>query len=271
MITRKSPAKINLFLNIIDKRDDGYHNIETYFQFINLYDEIHINSISGNVIEFSSNNKSLSASGNLCVKAAEILKDYIKPKNSLNASIKLIKNIPIGAGLGGGSSNAATILLGLNDLWQCNLKKSELISLGKELGSDVPVFINGFSAFGFDTGISLVQHSIEKKFFLVIYPRIHVSSKIMYSKYKIKDCIKHINLDNMHHNIGYNSFEELLCFEHPEIKELLNLLRKNGNGSISGSGSCLFSIFDNEESARNMSKFIPNKYQTYIVHSLNRI
>ena len=110
MITRKSPAKINLFLNIIEKRDDGYHNIETYFQFINLYDVIHINSIPGNVIEFSSNNKSLSGSNNLCVKAAEILRDYIKPKNSLNASIKLIKNIPIGAGLGGGSSNAATVL-----------------------------------------------------------------------------------------------------------------------------------------------------------------
>ena len=141
----KSPAKINLFLNIVNKRNDGYHDIETYFQLINLYDEITLDVISGSKINFSSNSDLLCDDNNLCVKAAEILKNHVLVGHEHNASIKLLKNIPIGGGLGGGSSNAASVLLGLNDLWKCNLKKEELLSLGEKLGSDVPVFINGFS------------------------------------------------------------------------------------------------------------------------------
>jgi len=98
-----------------------------------------------------------------------------------------------------------------------------------------------------------------------------VSSKEMYSKYKIKDCIKHINLDNMHDYIGFNSFESLLCDEYSEIKDILDILRTNSNCSVSGSGGCLFSIFDEEVEAKNARELLPKKYQTYIVHSLNNI
>lgn len=267
----KSPAKINLFLNIVKKRNDGYHDIETYFQFVNLYDEITLDIITGSKISFSSNNDLISNNDNLCVKAVEIFKKYIGISPGLNVSIKLLKNIPIGGGLGGGSSNAASVLLGLNKLWQCNLEIKELLLLGKKLGSDVPVFINGFSAYGEKTGTDLTSFNIEKKYFLIVDPKIQVSSKKMYEKYEIKDCVKHINLDNMHENIGFNSFERLLCDENPEIEDLLIILRKFGNGSVSGSGGCLFSIFENEDSAKNIRKHIPEKYSTYIVHSLNRI
>jgi len=136
----KSPAKINLFLNIVKKRNDGYHDIETYFQFVNLYDEITLDIIPGSKIIFSSSNDRISDNDNLCVKAAEILKEYVAISSDLNVSIKLLKNIPIGGGLGGGSSNAASVLLGLNKLWKCNLEKKELLFLGEKLGSDVPVF-----------------------------------------------------------------------------------------------------------------------------------
>jgi len=112
----KSPAKINLFLNIVKKRNDGYHDIETYFQFVNLYDEITLDIIPGSKIIFSSSNDRISDNDNLCVKAAEILKEYVAISSDLNVSIKLLKNIPIGGGLGGGSSNAASVLLGLNKL-----------------------------------------------------------------------------------------------------------------------------------------------------------
>ena len=267
----KSPAKINLFLNIVKKRNDGYHDIETYFQFVNLYDEITLDIIPGSKIIFSSSNDRISDNDNLCVKAAEILKEYVAISSDLNVSIKLLKNIPIGGGLGGGSSNAASVLLGLNKLWKCNLEKKELLFLGEKLGSDVPVFINGFSAYGEKTGTDLTSFSLEKKYFLIVDPKIHVSSKKMYEKFEIKDCIKHINLDNMHQNIGFNSFESLLCEENPEIEDLLRILRKFGNGSVSGSGGCLFSMFEDEDSAKNISKHIPDKYCTYIVHSLNRI
>lgn len=267
----RSPAKINLFLNIIKKRNDSYHNIETYFQFVNLYDEITLDATTGSKINFSSNSDLICDDDNLCVKAAKILKNYVAGGFDYNVSIKLLKNIPIGGGLGGGSSNAASVLLGLNDLWKCDLKKEELLSLGEKLGSDVPVFINGFSAYGENTGNQLTNYSFDKKYFLIVDPGIHVSSKIMYEKYEIKDCIKRINLDNMHQNIGFNSFENLLCKENSEIKDLLQILRRFGNGSVSGSGGCLFSMFDDEDGAKNISKHISDKYRTYIVHSLNRI
>lgn len=271
MINLKSPAKLNLFLNIVNKRTDGYHDIETYFQLINLYDEISLEIIPGKNIKFLSDNYELNNEKNLCVQAAEILRRYVNKKSDLNSSIVLKKNIPIGGGLGGGSSNAAMVLLGLNDLWNCNLSKDKLNNLGAQLGSDVPLFINGFSAFGIGTGTTLIRHEVSKKIFLVIYPGIEVSSKYMYQNYKTKDRARHINIDNMDQNIGFNSFEDFLCSEHNEIKELLNMLRKYNNGSVSGSGSCVFSIFDDEKTAIEISKLIPKNYQTYIVHSLNTI
>ena len=119
----KSPAKINLFLNIVKKRNDGFHNIETYFQIISLYDEIILNIIPGAKIDFTSDNTFMSCDDNLCVRAAELLRNYVEGGVNPNASIRLLKNIPVGGGLGGGSSNAAFVLLGLNELWKCNLKK----------------------------------------------------------------------------------------------------------------------------------------------------
>jgi len=267
----KSPAKLNLFLNIVSKRDDGYHNIETYFQFVNLYDQITIQEIGGKEIKFNTNSRTLLGSDNLCLKAALILKDYIKKKSLPAVSIDLEKKIPIGGGLGGGSSNAASVLLGLNKMWDCNLEKDELIKLGSKLGSDVPVFVNGFSAYAEGTGNKLIKYDFEKKYFLIIDPGIQVSSKIMYEKFKIKDCIKRINLDNMHQNIGFNSFESLLCENYSEIRKILDILRNHDNGYVSGSGGCIFSIFDTESQAINVLKNIPNKYQTYIVHSLKKI
>lgn len=267
----KSPAKLNLFLNITKKRSDGYHDIETYFQLINLYDEISLKINEASDISFNSNNSELNTNDNLCVKAAEILRSHVKSKKNLSALIELKKNIPVGGGLGGGSSNAAMVLLGLNNLWKCNLPKEQLNSLGEKLGADVPLFINGFSAYGKGKGNILIKHQIKKNFFLVIYPGINVSSKDMYQGYKINDCIKHINIDNMHQNLGFNSFENLLCSKYQDIKELLEILRNYNNGAVSGSGSCVFSIFDDEATAIKISKLVPKKYQTYIVHSLNTI
>ncbi len=267
----KSPAKINLFLNIINKRRDCYHDIQTYFQFISLFDIIKLKIIPGSKILFSSNSKFLSENDNLCVKAANLIRKNFKSKEKLSVSIELLKNIPLGGGLGGGSSNAASVLIGLNRLWNCGLKKDDLFNLALELGSDVPFFVNGRSAFGEGVGNLLTDFSLRKKFYLITNPGIHVSSELMYKKYIINDCINSINLNNMHEYIGFNSFESLLCDLYPEIKYLLNILRKNYNGSVSGSGSCLFSIFDTEKDAIYASSVIPDKYKTYIVHSISKI
>ena len=267
----KSPAKINLFLNIIGKRKDGYHEIQTYFQLINLFDEIHISEISNSGVIFKSNNENINPNDNLCITAANLLSKKIGRNSIKGIEIDLQKNIPIGAGLGGGSSNAASVLLGLNKLWECNLSKKDLISIGKELGADVPVFINGSSAYAKGIGSEIEDFYVQAKFFLLVYPLINVSTNEMYKKFSIGDCITDINLDNMHENIGFNSFEAILCEEYPEINSTLSLMRKHNNGYVSGSGSCLYSIFDKEEDARNARELFPSEYQTYIVHSLNKV
>ena len=271
MMVLNSPAKINLFLNILKKRDDGYHDIQTYFQFIDLYDRITITENSTNDITFKSNNSDIDIEDNLCCKAVKILQEKIGCQKNRGVDIYLEKNIPIGAGLGGGSSNAASILIGLNKLWMCNLSKNELAIMGEKLGADVPAFINGVPAYATGIGTNLRNFSIEKKFFLVVYPLIDISTTKMYQSYLPEDLVKHINIDNMCENIGFNSFEPLLCKEYPEIKETLSIMRENSNGYVSGSGSCLFSIFDNEEDAKKAREFVSKSYQTYIVHSINNI
>ena len=271
MIILKSPAKINLFLNILGKRDDGFHEIQTFFQFINLYDQITISETSNKNIVFKSNNSDIDPNNNLCLKAVEILQEKIGKKIRKNVEIFLEKKIPIGAGLGGGSSNAAAILTGLNQLWMCNLSKNDLAAMGEKLGADVPAFINGVPAYATGIGSNLQNFSIENKFFLVVYPLINVSTAKMYQKYVPESSAKQINIGNIHENIGFNSFEPLLCKEYPEIKETLSIMRKSYNGYVSGSGSCLFSVFDNKEDAKKAKEFIPKSYQTYIVHSINNI
>ena len=171
----KSPAKINLFLNILRKRDDGFHEIQTFFQFINLYDQITISETSSKNIIFTSNNSDIDPKNNLCLKAVEIFQEKIGNNSRKNVEIFLEKNIPIGAGLGGGSSNAASILTGLNQLWACNLSKNDLATMGEKLGADVPAFINGVPAYATGIGSNLQNFSLENKFFLVVYPLINVS------------------------------------------------------------------------------------------------
>ena len=267
----KSPAKINLFLNILGKRDDGFHEIQTFFQFINLYDQITISETSSKNIIFTSNNSDIDPKNNLCLKAVEIFQEKIGNNSRKNVEIFLEKNIPVGAGLGGGSSNAASILTGLNQLWACNLSKNDLANMGEKLGADVPAFINGVTSYATGIGNNLQNFSLENKFFLVVYPLINVSTAKMYQKYLPESSVKQINIENIRENIGFNSFEPLLCEEYPEIKETLSIMRKNYNGYVSGSGSCLFSIFDKEEDAKKAQEFIPKSYQTYIVHSINNI
>ena len=177
LIELKSPAKINLYLKVLQKKDDGYHNIETCFQYIDLYDHMSFKN-SENGISIESNNAFLECSNNTIYQSAKLLADIGDISSGVN--IKIEKNIPIGAGLGGGSSNAASTIVALNKLWGLGLNKNKMLEIAKKIGADVPFFIYGDNAYGKGIGDTLeFKESIRDKI-LLIDPKINNSSAEMF-------------------------------------------------------------------------------------------
>ena len=191
-ITVVSPAKINLHLEVLGKRKDGYHELAMLMQSINLEDYLEIELNSSGSINLSSNNTDLDLEDdNLIIKTANILRSYY-PNRNLGANIFLNKNIPIGAGLAGGSSNAAATLIGLNKLWALNLDQSTLAKFALKLGSDVPFFLEGGSQYCFGRGEILEKYRFDSRFFLIILknPKVSLSTSDIYKKYYDKFNLK---------------------------------------------------------------------------------
>jgi len=263
-ISFKTPAKVNLGLHILSKREDGFHELETLFQMVNWCDEIKIECLSRG-LELVCNQPDIpNDEGNLVIKAAHILQTRF-PERCKGARIHLNKNIPHGAGLGGGSGNAAGVLLGLNYLWGLKLKREDLISMASELGSDVPFFLFSPCAIGRGRGEILepVKSSI-RFYILMVYPGFSVSTASVYGNLKLKltkrenniSILKNFILQSEFAQLGAawsNDLEPVVFKGHPGLsgikKEMLALGAKGA--LLSGSGSTVFGIFDNPEIANN--------------------
>ena len=178
-MTYLSPAKINLFLHITSKRVDGYHNIQTIFQLLDYCDEISVDYRDDGVINRISGNDSIPYNQDLMIRSANILKKMTESKGGVD--IGIVKKIPMGGGLGGGSSNAATVLIALNKLWNLNLYKEELMDIGQNLGADVPVFVNCLSSWGEGIGEILTPISLQKYFYLIVSINKHISTKEIFT------------------------------------------------------------------------------------------
>ena len=259
-LTLLSPAKINLALRILKKRADGYHELKTILQKISLYDEIELRLLSQQGISVTTDDPSIpGGSGNLAYQAARVLLQRARIETGI--SIHIRKHIPAGAGLGGGSSNAAAVLTGLNTLLGCNLTDTALKELGLMLGADVPFFIytrNTAKACGIGERLSPI--TLKKAlWFIVIYPGFSVATAWAYRNYKIltKE-IKHIRLpcsikdSNQVLSFLVNDLEQVVCEQYPEIKRIKNdLIRAGALGSLmSGSGSSVFGIFPEQKQAQ---------------------
>lgn len=268
-----APAKINIGLNIISKREDGFHNLETFFYPIyDLHDKIIFES-SANYIFDSDNNDLIRDPDNLITKAHTLVEQYINRK--LPIKITLGKFIPIGAGMGGGSSDAAATLIGLNEFFELNISYDDLIKMGLELGSDVPFFIKCKPAVGRSRG-EILTH-IEKYItnpILIINPGIHISTKEAFSNikpqlpkfnYKYFEDIPEINLTYLSSNI-VNDFENYIFKKYPVINELKLEMIDSGAifSSMSGTGSTVYGIFNNIEDAKKTLNKFPDKYFKFI-------
>ena len=246
----KAFAKINLGLKILNKRNDGFHNIETIFHRINLFDEIEIiKTKSGIAIEVL-NFEAINNESNLCYKAAKLLKEYGNVKSGV--LIKLKKNIPIGAGLGGGSSDAATVLLGLKKIWNLKISEMELKNMALKLGSDVPYFLKTGSAIAKSRGEDLKYFKmIFPYIILVVNPGVHVSTSWAYKKLSENKKRRMNNLEDLDFKKLENDFEQIVFKKFPEIKEIKTKLLKNKAVAtlLSGSGASVFGLFKNKKDA----------------------
>ena len=260
-----SPAKINLFLRVGKRRSDGFHNIESRFQLIDLFDEITIKKTNNKNISLKSNirNKSF-LNKNIILDAFFKLQEAVG--KDLGCEITLIKNIPIGAGLGGGSSNAASTLVGLNNLFKLNLSPLKLIQLGSELGADIPFFINGKNAnvSGFGEILSPCD-SINSKI-LLIYPNINVSTKEMFDELQVQ---RRSQGDNKIH-AKHNDFQYIFSKKFPKISNFFNASEEDFDlkFSITGPGSSHFCLYNNELEISEFVKKIPNNWRFFNVEPL---
>lgn len=268
----RSYAKINLTLDILRKRKDNYHEIESVFQQINLYDEIELIKIDEDKIELECNLKELKNKNNLAYTAASLIKEKFDIKKGIK--IKINKNIPIGAGLSGGSSNAAAVLKGLNLLWNLNLSKEELINLSRDIGADVGFHILGGTCIGRGRGEKLDKlKDLEKYCVVLVYPGFPISTKEAYSDLDYDKIGKEKSSEKFSKNYDlnylHNDFEYPVLQKYPELKEIKKKLGKNS--LLAGSGSSVFSIFREEKEAKQVYDILSKDYKrTFFTVTLNK-
>ncbi|OUS31744.1 4-(cytidine 5'-diphospho)-2-C-methyl-D-erythritol kinase [Gammaproteobacteria bacterium 45_16_T64] len=243
----QSPAKLNLFLHITGQREDGYHNLQTVFQFLDVHDLLSFeNTESEGNITLSPSIPGLPDSENLIYRAAQLLKK--KTQCPLGAHINIKKRLPMGGGLGGGSSNAATTLVALNQLWKLDLPLHELKALGLTLGADVPIFIHGKSAWAEGIGEVLSPISPPENWYLLATPNCHVDTAQLFRDKQLTRNTKPITMRAFLDGAGHNDFEAVAKKNFPLINKTLELLNNWGDARLTGTGACCFCPLPNKES-----------------------
>lgn len=264
-VTLPAPAKINLCLLILGRRADGYHNLQTAFQLLSLQDELHFEADSElSVVGMDD----VAESDNLVYRAAGLLKD--KASMPPTGKITITKRIPMGAGLGGGSSNAATALVGLNLLWQCGLRIDELAALGASLGADVPLFVRGFSAWGEGVGEHLTPLELPAASYVLIYPNCHVSTAEVFGHPDLTRDSQAITIARFLSLGAGNDCEKIVCQLQPEVAAALQWLNQKGPAKMTGTGSCVFLSCATSAEAFAIQKEIPSKWQSFVAEGVNR-
>jgi 4-diphosphocytidyl-2-C-methyl-D-erythritol kinase len=272
MINRKttwpSPAKLNLFLYITGRRDNGYHDLQTLFQFLDRSDELSIcANLSGN-ITLSTPLPGVKLTDNLIWKAATALQAHTDCP--YGAEIDINKILPMGGGIGGGSSNAATVLVALNYLWQTNLSDAELATIGLTLGADVPVFIHGHAAYAEGVGEQLHPVDVEQKWFLVIRPNVAISTAEIFSHPDLTRNTKKQPLETLLSTPFHNDCEKIVRLIYPEVDKQLSWLLQYAPSRLTGTGSCVFAEFSHEKEAKAVYTQLPDNLSAFISRGLNR-
>ncbi|MBF0219948.1 MAG: 4-(cytidine 5'-diphospho)-2-C-methyl-D-erythritol kinase [Gammaproteobacteria bacterium] len=266
-----SPAKINLFLHITGRRPDGYHLLQTAFQFLDFGDSLSFSLNNRGTLALTTPLTGVSNADNLVLRAAKALQQLATQRGhpALGASITLDKILPMGGGLGGGSSNAATTLVALNQLWQLHLSTDELIKLGLTLGADVPVFIFGHAAWAEGVGEKLTPINPAEPWYLVINPGVAVATaEIFQAKELTRDCPA-ITIRALDSGDTNNVCEDIVCQRYPSVANALAWLRQQGEAAMSGTGASLFAPCSSRAEAEQRLAAVPAPWHGFVARGVN--
>lgn len=269
-----APAKLNLFLHIIGQREDGYHLLQSVIQFLDLCDELTFSPRTGGQISCKNSNAQISQHDDLCVKAAVLLREHVSDNSKLGVDIQVQKKIPLGAGMGGGSSDAATTLLALNQLWDCGLSTPELEKLAIQLGADVPVFVRGVACWVEGVGEQLSSITLEECWYVVIFPNVHLNTQLMFkdpeltrncAPIKIRDFLSMVDLENTE-----NVFEPM-ARRNTQVERAFQWLSQQTQmpARLTGSGSALFAVCESKRQAEEIVSKSAKDFTAFVTKGLN--
>jgi len=263
-----APAKLNLFLHVIGRRPDGYHLLQTAFRLIDLCDWLTIALREDGTVQVEGDLPGVAPERNLVMRAAQALKRAAGTRGG--ATIRLEKRIPMGAGLGGGSSDAATTLIALNRLWRTGLDRDDLAALAVSLGADVPFFLFGRNAFGEGIGERLTALDLAPAWYVVLTPPVAVPTAAMFAAPELTRDAKPIKITAFFKGFGRNDLEPVVCARYPAVAQHLAWLKGFGDARMSGSGASVFAEFASETEARAVVARIPEGMRGFAVRGLDR-
>jgi 4-diphosphocytidyl-2-C-methyl-D-erythritol kinase len=262
-----APAKLNLFLHVTGRRADGYHELQTLFQLIDLCDTVTLSVRQDGRIERTLGPKNIAPEEDLTCRAAQALQQATAVR--LGADIQLHKRIPQGAGLGGGSSDAATTLLALNELWGCGLSSADLARLGLTLGADVPVFVQGSSAWAEGVGERLTPVSVPPAWYVVIYPGVGISTREVFQSPELTRNSSLITIRAFFESGGRNDCEPVVRARSAEVAEALEWLGCSAPARLTGTGSCVFTACTSAAHAERLAARVPDRWKSYVARGLD--
>ncbi|EIK53148.1 4-diphosphocytidyl-2-C-methyl-D-erythritol kinase [Stutzerimonas stutzeri TS44] len=266
-LTLPAPAKLNLMLHILGRRADGYHELQTLFQFLDYGDELSFSLRDDGQIRLHTDLPGVDHDSNLIVRAARLLQH--ESGCTLGADIELTKRLPMGGGIGGGSSDAATTLVGLDHLWRLNLGEDRLAEMGLTLGADVPVFVRGRAAFAEGVGERLHAVELEEPWFLVLAPQVSVSTAEIFADPELTRNTPAITVRSLLAGGGHNDCQPVVERRYPEVRNALSLLNKFVPASMTGTGACVFGSFPNEDEADKVRRQLPASLPSFVARGRN--
>jgi 4-diphosphocytidyl-2-C-methyl-D-erythritol kinase len=268
-LTCPAPAKLNLFLHVVGRRPDGYHLLQTLFRFISLQDTLHFSLRNDAEVHRTNVVEGVAEEQDLCVRAARLLQSETGCR--LGVDIALEKHIPMGGGLGGGSSDAATTLIALNRLWELGLSREHLMQLGLRLGADVPVFVFGENAFAEGVGEELQAYPLPEAWYVVLFPPVHVPTAKVFSHPELTRDTVSITmraLESRQKQQLRNDLQSVVCGLYPEVANYLAWLNNFGEAKMTGSGACVFVEFASQSQAEAVLQKLPQEMRGVVAQGL---
>ena len=266
-LTLPAPAKINLWLHITGRREDGYHNLQTLFQLLDWGDQISFEPNQSGQIELHDPVTGVSSQENLIVRAAQQLRAHAG--YTAGCKITLTKQIPMGGGLGGGSSDAATTLLALNALWECRLSIGQLSAIGARLGADVPLFVEGYSAFAEGIGERLTPVDIPSRWYLVITPNCHVDTGQIFSHPQLTRDSAAIKIRALSTALGRNDCQAVVEQHYPQVAKARHWLNSYSPALMTGTGASVFAAFDDKTAAQQVAAIVPKAWRAFVAQGVD--